>query len=526
MERKKIIAVVAAAVIMLGAAGAAIWFVLIRPNAGTPADTPPAVSDGAGDLMGVPGDAAPTQDGVAGGKLDGAPAGDGEPLGGSEDPGTGTGAPAEPIDLGAPGSLGQSGGDDDEPDNPYGIKPDKSFVGSGQSSTGSTPTGGNQSGSSDANVDPNPSDGNGDGEGSGGNQSGVGNQSGGYEAGGTTTGSGVQAPTVEDTGREPSGGNQGGTDPEPSGGNGNSDGNGNGNGGQDSQPSSTPQPGTSHVKVDGVPATFVKAVYSRNKTRCLVKVSLPSGKAIDDPSKYTVVANVDERGHKPSRGIIYSCPSRDELVIYMSSAGFFAERSSFAIVPTGSSGTLDVTSDCYVELPYGDTYQGSSILDGSSASFRDMMKLMFDDSDVIDTWVSGRKSHKIDSIGLLGDKVDGSSGLQLGGTTQAPSSSTQQPSGGQSGTQLTGPDGGTSAASPSATPSTPPKDISVDSGNADKRRSHWPANSVLAAKESDEKVYHTTECSEAKKITMDHELWFSSVTDAENQGYGKCQLCS
>lgn len=513
MERKKIIAVVAAAVIMLGAAGAAIWFVLVRPNAGTP----PAVSDGAGDAAGAPGDAAPVQDGVAGGKLDGMPDAEGEPLGGSEDPGTDE--PAGPIDLGAPGSLGQSGGDE-EPDNPYGIEPDRGFIGSGQAGTDPA-SGGDPSGSSGA--DPDAFIGNGDDEEGGGDPSGVGNQSGGYEAGGTATGAGVQAPAVEDTGRVPSGGNQDGTDPEPSGGNGNS---GDSGGNQDVQASSAAQPGTSHVKVDGVPATFVKAVYSRNKTRCLVKVSLPSGKAIDDPSKYTVVANVDERGHKPSCGVIYSCPSRDELVIYMSSAGFFAEKASFAIVPVGSSGTLDVTSDCYVELPYGDTYQGSSILDGSSASFRDMMKLMFDDSDAIDTWVSGRKSHQVDSIGLLGDRVDGSSGLQLGGTAQAPASSAQQPSGGQSGTQLTGPGGGTSAASPSAAP---PKDISVDGGGQGERRGNWPADNVLARKssgnEQGDKVYHTRECSATRQINLENELWFSSVADAEAQGYRECRLC-
>lgn len=179
------------------------------------------------------------------------------------------------------------------------------------------------------------------------------------------------------------------------------------------------------VRTDGIPCTFLKAVYSRDKKKCLVSVSLPSGKALSDPSGYELVVKTDDNGHKPGKGVIYCSSQRSELCVYMNSAYFFGPGAAFAIVPTGSAESVTVPADCYVELPYGATYTGSRVLDGSQADFRDMMSLLFADSATVDTWVSSRQSKTLQSLGTLTGSVEGSSQLQLGTVINTPVSSVE-----------------------------------------------------------------------------------------------------
>lgn len=508
MGKKKVIMIVAAAVALLGLAVAAIWFVLFRPD--------PAEAD-SGNQSQL----------AASGTVDG------QPDGGQ----TADGAPAG--NMGAPGTeeTEQETGSD-VPDIPL----DAAIYGNGTEESDEDGEVVDLPGGYDGTVDDGEEEDGSDDDDSGDPVSGVGNQTDGYEAGagedggdgnGNQSGTGgFQAPVVEDTGRQPSSGGSNGDDVATQAGGTGQDGTqiggqtGTQTGGQTGTQTGTQdngqagtQAGTQagNQRVNGVPATFVKAVYSRNKTKALVLVSLPAGKTVTDPSKYMVISNKDANGHTPGKAVIYSCPSQSSLVIYMSSSHYFGENAAFAIVPMGVTGTADVYEDCYVELPYGATYQGSSILDGSQADFSLMMRLMFDDMTTVNTWVNTRSTHVLGSVGSLGGKLSGTSQLQLDSVASAPAVDTGSQSGGQqagqtaqpsdnnqTGQQL-GPDGsGTSAADP-APASGQRKQYVLDKGN---------------------KIYHDASCASLEGMPADNrEDRMCLKSELESEGYTPCSQC-
>lgn len=420
MDKKKTAILALAAVLLLAAAGAAAWFFLLRDGGedGPPAGSGTTQAEGmaAGDPAGGP----------AGADLAGADLAGQDPAGGQD---------ADGVD-----GITQTGMNPD-------IQKDTSVLGNGDAGeAGAVDWGRLDSDPEEDGTDVGPEGG--DGPEDGGDAEDDADEPSGPVAperpeddegdGRQEEGTGVSAPEVADPGPRPE------TEPETE----PDDADGPADGGQEMAAAMGEAPG--EEVADAVPCTFLKAVYSRDKKKVLVSVALPSGKTVSDPSGYAIAVKTDDNGHAASKGVIYACPERSELVIYLNSAYFFGPGASFALVPIDKTGSVQVTKDCFVELPYGDRYTASKILDGSRAEFRDMMRLMFADTAVVDTWTGNYKSNVRQSLLDLTGSLDGQSTRQLdavqgtaagsGGQDPQPVETTVQ---GQSGTGTEQPSGST-----------------------------------------------------------------------------------
>ena len=52
----------------------------------------------------------------------------------------------------------------------------------------------------------------------------------------------------------------------------------------------------------------------------------------------------------------------------------------------------------------------------------------------------------------------------------------------------------------------------------------WKEGYLLGSRDSDK--YHDRECSAARKITPENEIWFESEEAAKEAGYSRCGICN